>query len=258
MPDLRSTMILSAPIIRLRTCTGGARSVVARARAPVCPSLATPLSRFQVLVMFHQNMFLTLYFAVVNITVLLWKSTRTVEGKSVFFSHSWSHNVPFCLYILDPSLHCRGFWLLGPCPFGNKHPYIVYTYAHTHTCTHACTHTHIHTHTHTHTHTRTHTRAHTHTHTCTHTHTHTQGIVLIRNHALNTLTFTTKMNHYTIPVTMMMMPQLPSTPPRLSPTKQANTHCSFIHVYMQYLNYNLTTTFESNCVSKKISMFSCM
>ena len=42
-PDLRSTTILSAPIIRLRTCTGGARPLVARARAPVCPSLATPL-----------------------------------------------------------------------------------------------------------------------------------------------------------------------------------------------------------------------
>ena len=27
----------------MRTCTGGARPVVARARAPVCPSMATPL-----------------------------------------------------------------------------------------------------------------------------------------------------------------------------------------------------------------------
>ena len=43
-PDLRSTTILSAPIIRLLTCTGGAQPLVARARAPVCPSLATPLN----------------------------------------------------------------------------------------------------------------------------------------------------------------------------------------------------------------------
>ena len=36
--------VLSAPIIHMRTCTGGARAPVARARAPVCPSLATPLA----------------------------------------------------------------------------------------------------------------------------------------------------------------------------------------------------------------------
>ena len=43
--DLQSTTILSVPINRLRTCTGGARPLVARARAPVCLSLATPLMR---------------------------------------------------------------------------------------------------------------------------------------------------------------------------------------------------------------------
>ena len=43
-PDLRSTTMLSAPIIHKRTCAGGAQPPVARARAPVCPSLATPLS----------------------------------------------------------------------------------------------------------------------------------------------------------------------------------------------------------------------
>ena len=31
--------------IRCDTCTGGAQPPVARARAPVCPSLATPLAR---------------------------------------------------------------------------------------------------------------------------------------------------------------------------------------------------------------------
>ena len=34
---------ISADIIRMLTCTGVARPLVARARAPVCPSLATPL-----------------------------------------------------------------------------------------------------------------------------------------------------------------------------------------------------------------------
>ena len=43
--NLRSTAILSAPIIHMRTCSGGARPLVARARAPVCPSLATPLRK---------------------------------------------------------------------------------------------------------------------------------------------------------------------------------------------------------------------
>ena len=43
MPDSQSTMILSVPIICIHTCTGGARPLVARARAPVCPSLAMPL-----------------------------------------------------------------------------------------------------------------------------------------------------------------------------------------------------------------------
>ena len=33
----------SAPIIFRSACTGGAQPLVARARAPVCPSLATPL-----------------------------------------------------------------------------------------------------------------------------------------------------------------------------------------------------------------------
>ena len=44
-PDLRLTTILSASIIRLCTCTGGARPPVARAHGPVCPSLAMPLKR---------------------------------------------------------------------------------------------------------------------------------------------------------------------------------------------------------------------
>ena len=57
------------------------------------------------------------------------------------------------------------------------------------------------------------------THTRMHAHTHT-------------LTSTMKKNHHIIPVMMMMMPQLPSTPPRPSPTKQAETYCSlYIHVH---------------------------
>ena len=44
MPDSRLTMILSVPIIRMRTYTGGAQPPAARACAPVCPSLATPLN----------------------------------------------------------------------------------------------------------------------------------------------------------------------------------------------------------------------
>ena len=31
--------------MRMLTCTGGARPLVARARAPVCPSVATPLEK---------------------------------------------------------------------------------------------------------------------------------------------------------------------------------------------------------------------
>ena len=36
-------MVHSAPIIFRSACTGGAQPLFARARAPVCPSLATPL-----------------------------------------------------------------------------------------------------------------------------------------------------------------------------------------------------------------------
>ena len=43
-PDSWSTMMLSAPIIRMYACTGGVRPLVARARAPVCPSLAMPVT----------------------------------------------------------------------------------------------------------------------------------------------------------------------------------------------------------------------
>ena len=39
----KCSTLLSAPIIRMLTCTGGARPLVARARAPVSPSLVTPL-----------------------------------------------------------------------------------------------------------------------------------------------------------------------------------------------------------------------
>ena len=46
--DSRSTTILSAPMIRIHTCTGGAWPPVARACAPVCPSLAMPLNCCQV------------------------------------------------------------------------------------------------------------------------------------------------------------------------------------------------------------------
>ena len=40
--DSRLTMILSALIIRMHTYTGGTWPLVARACAPVCPSLAVP------------------------------------------------------------------------------------------------------------------------------------------------------------------------------------------------------------------------
>ena len=43
MPNLRLITVHSAPIIFRSTCTGGAQPPVARARAPVCPGLATPL-----------------------------------------------------------------------------------------------------------------------------------------------------------------------------------------------------------------------
>ena len=44
-PNLRLITVHSAPIIFRSTCTGGAQPPVARARAPVCPGLATPLDR---------------------------------------------------------------------------------------------------------------------------------------------------------------------------------------------------------------------
>ena len=44
-PDFQSATRLSVPINRLCNCTGGARPLVARARAPVCLSLAIPLMR---------------------------------------------------------------------------------------------------------------------------------------------------------------------------------------------------------------------
>ena len=42
-PNSRLITVHSAPIIFRSACTGGAQPLVARARAPVCPSLATPL-----------------------------------------------------------------------------------------------------------------------------------------------------------------------------------------------------------------------
>ena len=42
-PNSRLITVHSAPVIFRSACTGGAQPPVARARAPVCPSLATPL-----------------------------------------------------------------------------------------------------------------------------------------------------------------------------------------------------------------------
>jgi len=44
-PNSRLIAVHSAPIIFRSACTGGAQPPVARARAPVCPSLATPLNQ---------------------------------------------------------------------------------------------------------------------------------------------------------------------------------------------------------------------
>ena len=43
LSDLHTHSVYLAPIIFRSACTGGAQPLVARARAPVCPSLAMPL-----------------------------------------------------------------------------------------------------------------------------------------------------------------------------------------------------------------------
>ena len=54
-PDLRSTTVLSALIICRHACTGGVQPQVARACAPVCPSLAMPLSALCADLNMHHN-----------------------------------------------------------------------------------------------------------------------------------------------------------------------------------------------------------